>query len=58
MLRLKDVDYALRLAESLGIEVPFGAAARTAFRRLVELGAGNENESRIIDVARGTAPRD
>jgi len=58
VLRLKDVDYALRLAESLGIDVPFGAAARTAFRRLVELGAGKENESRIIDVARGTAPRD
>jgi 3-hydroxyisobutyrate dehydrogenase len=51
-LRLKDVDYALRLADTLGVGAPFGAAARDAFRRLVELGGGAHNESRIIEVAR------
>ena len=58
VLRLKDVEYALRLAESLGVDTPFGGAARAAFRRLVELGAGNDNESRVIEVARGAVPRD
>lgn len=53
VLRLKDVDYALRLAETLGVATPFGAAAREAFRRLVESGAGDEHEARVIDVARG-----
>ncbi len=53
VLRLKDVDYALRLAETLGVATPFGAAAREAFRRLIEGGAGGEHEGRVIDVARG-----
>jgi 3-hydroxyisobutyrate dehydrogenase len=52
VLRLKDVDYALRLADSLGVATPFGAAARDAFARLVALGAGTGDESRIIEVAR------
>jgi 3-hydroxyisobutyrate dehydrogenase len=52
VLRLKDVDYALRLADTVGVGAPFGAAAREAFRRLVELGGGAHNESRIIEVAR------
>jgi 3-hydroxyisobutyrate dehydrogenase-like beta-hydroxyacid dehydrogenase len=53
VLRLKDVDYALRLAETLGVATPFGAAARDAFQRLIESGAGDEHEARVIDVARG-----
>lgn len=53
VLRLKDVDYALRLAETLGVGTPFGAVARAAFHRLIELGGGPQSESRIIDVARG-----
>jgi 3-hydroxyisobutyrate dehydrogenase len=52
VLRLKDVDYALRLADALGIATPFGDAARGAFRQLIELGGGAEHESRVIDVAR------
>jgi 3-hydroxyisobutyrate dehydrogenase len=52
VLRLKDIDYALRLAESRGVATPFGAAAREAFARLVALGAGAEHEARVIDVAR------
>lgn len=52
VLRLKDVDYALRLAESLGVATPFGAAAREAFARLIALGATDDHEARIIEVAR------
>jgi 3-hydroxyisobutyrate dehydrogenase len=52
-LRWKDVDYALRLAESLGMAAPFGDAARKVFGRLIERGAAEEHESRVIDVARG-----
>jgi 3-hydroxyisobutyrate dehydrogenase len=51
-LRLKDIDYGLRLAEKLGVATPFGAAAYEAFRRVVERGGGDEHESRVIDVAR------
>jgi 3-hydroxyisobutyrate dehydrogenase len=53
VLRLKDVEYALRLAETVGVGTPFGAVARAAFRRLIDLGGGEHNESRIIEVARG-----
>jgi 3-hydroxyisobutyrate dehydrogenase len=56
VLRLKDIDYALRLADSLGVATPFGAAARAAFARLIALGAGTDHESRIIEVARATPP--
>jgi 3-hydroxyisobutyrate dehydrogenase len=52
-LRLKDIDYALRLARKLGIECPFGAVAQSLYRELCARGAGGENESRIIDVLRG-----
>jgi 3-hydroxyisobutyrate dehydrogenase len=58
VLRLKDVDYALRLAEKVGIATPFGDAARDAYARLVELGAGAEHEARVIDVARGASKLD
>ena len=51
-LRLKDVDYALRLADTVGVGTPFGAAARAALRRLLELGGGEQHEGRIIEVAR------
>lgn len=57
-LRLKDVDYALRLAQTFGVATPFGDAARDMFTRLIELGAGAEHEARVIDVARGqTKPK-
>jgi len=56
VLRLKDIDYALRLAETLGIAAPFGAAARDAFARLIALGGGADHESRVIEVARGNEP--
>ena len=58
VLRLKDVDYALRLAESLGVATPFGDAAREAFARLIALGASDDHEARIIEVARKPAKRE
>ena len=52
VLRLKDIDYALRLADTLGIATPFGAAAREAFARLIALGGGSGHEARVIEVFR------
>jgi len=51
-LRLKDVEYALRLTSRLGMGSPFGLLAARMFRQLCELGYAQENESRIIEIAR------
>jgi 3-hydroxyisobutyrate dehydrogenase len=52
-LRLKDVEYGLRLAGQLGIGAPFGELAAETLRQLCELGLAQVNESQVIDVARG-----
>ena len=52
VLRLKDVDYALRFARELALGSPFGELAARQFRRLIEIGQGQVNESKIIEVAR------
>ena len=51
-LRLKDIDYALRLTRRLGVGGPFGLLAARMFRQLCALGYDQENESRIIEIAR------
>jgi 3-hydroxyisobutyrate dehydrogenase len=51
-LRLKDVDYALRLARKLDLGAPFGGLAAQAFRQLCEGGHAEENESNVIKIAR------
>jgi 3-hydroxyisobutyrate dehydrogenase len=51
-LRLKDVDYALRLAHTLGLGTPFGALAARAFGQLCDTGQADGNESNVIEVAR------
>jgi len=51
-LRLKDVEYALRLARSLGVPQAFGEVAAQTYRRLCESGFALENESRIIEMVR------
>lgn len=56
-LRLKDVDYALLLAETLGIGSPFGALAGSAFRQLCEQGHAHDNESVVLEIARSQAPK-
>lgn len=52
-LRLKDIDYALRLARKLGVASEFGAVAQRLYREACERGFARDNESRIIDIARG-----
>ncbi len=51
-LRLKDVEYALRLARGLGVSQAFGEVAAQTYRRLCESGFALENESRIIEMVR------
>ena len=51
-LRLKDVEYALRLARRLGAAHDFGAVAATLYRKLCDAGYARDNESRIIDAVR------
>jgi 3-hydroxyisobutyrate dehydrogenase len=51
-LRLKDIEYALRLAKKLGVDCPFGTVAGELYRKLCVQGDGNDNESRIIDALR------
>jgi len=55
-LRLKDIEYALRLARRLGAPHAFGEVAAGLYRRLCAAGYSRENESRIIDVVRRGNP--
>jgi 3-hydroxyisobutyrate dehydrogenase len=55
-LRLKDVQYGLKLAQNLGIGSPFSSLAGAKFHQLCELGFVDDNESSIIDVARREGP--
>jgi 3-hydroxyisobutyrate dehydrogenase len=52
VLRLKDIDYALQLADKLGLRAPFGQVAASQVRQLIDLGYSRVNESKIIEVAR------
>jgi 3-hydroxyisobutyrate dehydrogenase len=56
-LRLKDVEYALRLAQELQIGAPFGGLAATAFRDLSAAHPGDVNESKVIAIARARPGR-
>jgi 3-hydroxyisobutyrate dehydrogenase len=56
VLRLKDIDYALKFARRLGIGSPFGRLAASQLRRLCDLGHTRANESKIIEVARLQTP--
>jgi len=55
-LRLKDIEYALRLARRLDAPHEFGEVAAALYRRLCAAGYGRDNESRIIDVVRTGRP--
>jgi 3-hydroxyisobutyrate dehydrogenase len=52
-LRLKDIEYALRLARKLDAPHAFGEVAAALYRRLCDAGYSSDNESRIIDLVRG-----
>jgi 3-hydroxyisobutyrate dehydrogenase len=54
--RHKDAAYGLKLARALGVAAPFGTAAVRGFRRLIDAGFGEANESKIVDVL-GARPR-
>jgi 3-hydroxyisobutyrate dehydrogenase len=51
-LRLKDIEYALRMAHGLGVPQAFGAVAADIYRRLCAAGFARDNESRVIDIVR------
>jgi 3-hydroxyisobutyrate dehydrogenase len=51
-LRLKDIDYGLRLAKKVGLDCAFGKVAADIYRKLCAQGFAGDNESRIIDVVR------
>lgn len=55
VLRLKDVEYALRLARTLGVGTPFGDVARKAFAQMCQSGRESANESAVIEVMRAQA---
>lgn len=55
-LRHKDADYGVRLADVLGLAAPLGREALAGLQQLLDLGLGEQNESRIIDVARRPRP--
>jgi hypothetical protein len=55
-LRLKDVQYGLQLAQTLGIGSPFSLLAGAKFRQLCDLGFEGDNESTIIEISRREAP--
>ena len=57
-LRLKDVNYALQLTQSVAIGAPFGSLAAAAFRQLCQMGYQGTHESAIMEVARLQAPTD
>jgi 3-hydroxyisobutyrate dehydrogenase len=52
VLRIKDVNYALQLANKLGLRAPFGQVAASQVQQLIDLGYSQVNESKIIEVAR------
>lgn len=51
-LRLKDVAYALELAQGLGLSAPFGRVTAGQLQQLIDLGYSGVNESKIIEVAK------
>ena len=51
-LRRKDAVYGVRLAESLGLDAPFGRVALDGLDRLLAAGLGDQNESAVIEVFR------
>jgi 3-hydroxyisobutyrate dehydrogenase len=54
-LRRKDADYGVRLATSLGMDARLGAVALDGLDLLIAMGLGDQNESAVVEVARGGA---
>ena len=52
VLRLKDAGYGVRLAHKFGLSSPLGDVACEAFQAMCDLGLGDDNESKVIEIAR------
>jgi 3-hydroxyisobutyrate dehydrogenase len=50
--RIKDVDYGIRLIESVGAQSLIGHATKEVFGQMVEHGMGDLNDSELIDTLR------
>ena len=50
--RIKDVDYGIRLIESVGAQSIIGHATKIVFGQMVEIGMGDLNDSELIDALR------
>lgn len=57
VLRLKDAGYGVRLAHKFGLSAPFGDVACEAFQTMCDRGLGDDNESKVIEVARHNVRR-
>ncbi|HEY3783825.1 MAG TPA: NAD(P)-dependent oxidoreductase [Steroidobacteraceae bacterium] len=57
VLRLKDLNYALQLADERGMGSPYGQLAATGLNELLRMGYAGVNESKILAVARLQRPR-
>jgi 3-hydroxyisobutyrate dehydrogenase len=51
-MRIKDVEYGIRLIESVGAQSVIGHATREVFGQMVEHGMGDRNDSELIDTLR------
>lgn len=57
-MRIKDVDYGIRLIESVGAQSLIGHATRKVFEQMVEHGMGDRNDSELIDALRVAHKKD
>jgi 3-hydroxyisobutyrate dehydrogenase len=55
--RLKDSQYGVQLAQSLGRQALIGSAASAVFGQMVEIGMGDLNDSELIDALRALVAR-
>ncbi len=51
-MRIKDVDYGIRLIESVGAQSLIGHATKDVFEQMVDNGMGDLNDSELIDTLR------
>jgi len=56
--RIKDVDYGIRLIESVGAQSVIGHATKQVFGQMVEHGMGDLNDSELIDALRVVHKKD
>lgn len=57
-MRIKDVDYGIRLIESVGAQSLIGHATKKVFEQMVEHGMGDRNDSELIDTLRVAHKKD